>query len=157
MGTFTLYRFNGIEQFTITEAKVYAVENDDKNIMLWLEMETDEQPLRSVADTAGCGMNPSGEVTVYLDQLKLGTFGEQSFTIPSGYDEETRSLIAGLYYFEHQEVNNNTLRLSYKGDGVFSAHWTGTTTDISYYDGSKPDTRIEVTGDFFFEEYKNWL
>ena len=156
MGMFTLHRFNGIEQFTIAEAKVYVVENDDKSIMLWLEMETDEQPLRSVPDTADCGMNPSGEITIYLDHLQLGTFGERTFPIPNGYDEKSRSLIAGLYYFEHQEVNDNTLHLAYKGNGVFQARWTGVTTDIAYYDGSKPDTKIEVSGDFFFEDYKDW-
>lgn len=52
MGIFTLHRFNGIEQFEITEGKVYAVKNQDKRIMLWLEVETDEQPLCSMPD---CG------------------------------------------------------------------------------------------------------
>ena len=76
MGIFTLHRFNGIEQFEIIEGKVYAVKDQDKRMMLWLEVETNEQPLRSKPDTSECGMHPSGEVTVYLDHLQLGTFGE---------------------------------------------------------------------------------
>lgn len=157
MGIFTLHRFNGIEQFEITEGKVYAVKDQDKRIMLWLELETDEQPLRSMTDTAGCGMHPSGEVTVYLDHLHLGTFGERTFTLSNGYDEKSRSFIASLYYFEHQEVVDNTLLLAYKGDGIFQARWTGATPDVVHYDGSKPNMKIEVSEDFFFEDYKDWL
>ena len=133
MGIFTLHRFNGIEQFEITEGKVYAVKNQDKRIMLWLEVETDEQPLRSMTDTTGCGMHPSG------------------------YDEKSRTFIASLYYFEHQEVVDNKLWLAYKGDGMFQARWTGATPDAVHYDSSKPNMKMEVSGDFFFEDYKDWL
>ena len=126
-------------------------------MLLWLEVETDEQPLRSTPDTSGCGMHPSGEVTVYLDHLQLETWGEQTFMSPNGYDEKSRSFIASLYYFEHQEVVDNTVLLAYKGNGMFQARWTGAMPDVVHYDSSKPNMKIEVSGDFFFEDYKDWL
>ncbi len=42
------------------------------------------------------------------------------------------------------------------GKFILNVHWSGVTSDISYYDGSKPDTIIEVTGEFRFEEYLDW-
>ena len=98
---------------------------------------------------AGCRMHPSGEITVYLDYLQLETWGEQTFMIPNGYDEKSRSFIASLYYFEHREVVDNAVWLTYKGDGMFQARWTGATSDVVHYDGSKPNMKIEVSGDFF--------
>ena len=106
---------------------------------------------------AGCRMHPSGEITVYLDYLQLETWGEQTFMIPNGYDEKSRSFIASLYYFEHREVVNNAVWLAYKGDGMFQARWTGAATDVVQYDGSRPNMKIEVSGCFFFEDYKDWL
>jgi hypothetical protein len=157
MGIFILNRFNGREKFNISEAKIYAVKNSENKIMLWLEVETDEEPIQSVPDTADLKMNPSGEITVFLDNLNLNKFREREFFISKGCDETRNDLLARVYYFEHQEVNNNSLKLKYKGDGIFDIHWSGVTTDISYYDGSKPDTIIEVIGEFTFEEYMDWM
>lgn len=157
MGIFTLNRFNGVEKYEISEAKIYAVKKNENEIMVWLEVETEQEPIQSLPDTVDCKMNPSGEITVYLDHLNLENFGEQEFTISKGYDEDSKDLVARLYYFEHQDVNSNMLKMKYKGNGIFDIYWTGVTTDISYYDGSKPDTTIEVLGEFIFEEYKEWL
>jgi hypothetical protein len=157
MGTLTLYRFNGIEKYGISEAKIYAVKKNSNEVMVWLEIETKQEPIQSLPDTAEFNMNPSGEITIYLDNLNLENFGTQKFYLPKGYDEESNNLIAFLYYFEHEEINNNVLVMKYNGNGIFHVNWTGTTMDVSYYDGSKPDTKIEVIGEFIFDEYKEWL
>ncbi|PGE94167.1 hypothetical protein COE80_22430 [Bacillus pseudomycoides] len=157
MGSFTINRFNGIEKYEISEAKIYAVKKQENEIMLWLEVETEQEPIQSLPDTVDCKMNPSGEVTVYMDNLKLENFGEQEFIISKGYDEDSNDLAVRIYYFEHQEVNNNVLKMKYNGNGIFHINWTGITRDISYYDGSKPDITIEVNGEFIFEEFEEWL
>ncbi|WP_050183757.1 hypothetical protein [Domibacillus robiginosus] len=156
MGVFTLNRFNGVEKYRISEANMYAVKKDENEIMVWLEVETEREPLQPLPDTADCGMNPSAEVTVYVGRFHLKNFGEQEFVISKGYDKNRKDWTARLYYFEHQDVDRNTLKLTYKGNGIFDIHWTGVTTDISYYDGSKPDTRIEIFGECIFEEYADW-
>lgn len=77
----------------------------------------------------------------------------------SGQNKKGDSLdrdFARLYYFEHQEVDDNRGRITYKGKGIFHVHWTGTTMDVNYYDGSKPETRLELEGEFLLEDYEDW-
>ncbi|WP_198957540.1 hypothetical protein [Paenibacillus selenitireducens] len=156
MGTMTLKRFNGTEKFTLLESRAYVVHRDDGTIMMWFETETDPQAIMSVEDTADFAMNPNAEVTVYLDKLVLKEFGNRLFELSQGYNEENKALDARLYYFEHQEVDENLMKLEYRGNGVFYLQWTGVTTDISYYDDSKPKTVLEIVGEFFLEEYTSW-
>lgn len=156
MGTLTLFRFNGTETHKLAEAQAYATrkgEGDERKIMLWFETETDPEPLVRLPDPDELQNNPSAEITVYLDQLDLECFGVREFEIESGYNEDGTSLDARLYYFEHQEVYHNKVRIEYKGNGFFHVRWSGLTMDVNYYDGSKPDTRLELEGDFFFAEY----
>ncbi|WP_257130448.1 hypothetical protein [Bacillus pseudomycoides] len=97
MGSFTINRFNGIEKYEISEAKIYAVKKQENEIMLWLEVETEQEPIQSLPDTVDCKMNPSGGVTVYMDNLKLENFGEQEFIISKGYDEDSNDLAVRIY------------------------------------------------------------
>ncbi|MGN7356212.1 hypothetical protein ACTHPF_02525 [Paenibacillus sp. SAF-054] len=159
MNTLTLYRFNGTEQYRLSEASAYAAlvgEGQERSVMLWFETETDTEPVVRLPDPDEIYNNPSAEVTVYMDVLNLNEPGVREFSFESGYNKDGSSLDARLYYFEHQEVCHNQVRLEYKGEGIFHVWWSGTTMDVNYYDGSKPDTRIEVEGEFFFAEYKTW-
>ncbi|MCJ8010812.1 hypothetical protein MUG84_03515 [Paenibacillus sp. KQZ6P-2] len=159
MGNLTLFRFNGTEKHRLVEARAYATykgQGDDQKVMLWFETETDPEPLVSLPDPDELQNNPDAEITVYLDQLDLKHFGVREFELESGYNEDGSSLDARLYYFEHQEVHHNTVRIEYKGNGFFHVQWCGMTMDVNYYDGSRPDTRLELEGDFFFEEYETW-
>lgn len=152
MGVFMLKRFSGIEQYEISEASIYTVKKSRNEIMVWLEGETAQETIQSLPDTADCKMNPSGEITIYMENVNLENFGEQEFTISKGYDEDRSDWTARIYYFKHKDVNDNMLKMKYGGNGSFYIHWTGVTADISYYDGTKPDTRIEVYGEFIFEQ-----
>ncbi|MEN1985617.1 hypothetical protein [Paenibacillus hubeiensis] len=156
MGTLTLKRFNGIEQFRLVNSNVFAVRNDDGTIMLWFETETDPAAIMSVEDTAELSMNPDAEITLILEHLALKEFKAMSYELINGYNPKTRSLDARLYYFEHEAVNENTVELEYRDKGVFYLKWAGRTTDISYYDGSKPDTILEVEGEFILKDYEKW-
>lgn len=160
MGTLTITRFNGVEKFRLSESKAYCTykheEDGSKRIMMWFEAETDEEPMMTVPDTEGLHMNPSAEITIYLDELDLNHFGVRRYEIEAGYDHEQDNWDARLYYFEHQDVDRNVLMLEYKGQGVFGLQWKGSTTDICYYDGSKPDAILEVEGEFLLEEYEQW-
>ncbi|WP_256762159.1 hypothetical protein [Cohnella sp. WQ 127256] len=156
MGTMTLKRFNGTEKFKLSESRAYVVRSDDETIMMWFETETDPQAIMSVEDTAVFEMNPNAEVTVYLDKLVLKEFGTRLFELSQGYNEKSRALDASLYYFEHEAVDENIIKIVYKGNGIFFLQWSGTTTDISYYDNSKPKTILEIEGEFSLEEYTSW-
>jgi len=156
MGTLTLKRFNGIEQFRLVNSNAFAVRNDDGTIMLWFETGTDPAAIMSVEDTAELSMNPDAEITLILEHLALKEFKAISYELINGYNPETRSLDARLYYFEHEAVHENIVELEYRDKGVFYLKWTGRTTDISYYDGSKPDTILEVEGEFILKDYEKW-
>ncbi|WP_239616827.1 hypothetical protein [Cohnella mopanensis] len=156
MGTMTLKRFNGTEKYKLLESKAYVVRKDDETIMMWFETETDPQAIMSVEDTAIFEINPSAEVTIYLDKLVLEEFGTKLFELLQGYNENNRALDARLYYFEHQAVDENLIKLEYRGNGIFSLQWSGTTIDISYYDDSKPKAILEIEGEFLLEEYISW-
>lgn len=158
-GTLTLIRYNGTEKHALVESKAYATRtqvNERLQIMLWFETETDPQPLQHLPDSDELLNNPDAELTIYLHTLKLDEFAPLEFAIAHGYNENSRSLDARLYYFEHQEVNDNRGRIEYRGNGVFYVSWTGSTMDVDYYDGSKPDTRLELEGEFTMEKYEDW-
>ncbi|MGC6588584.1 hypothetical protein ACPV3A_27025 [Paenibacillus sp. Dod16] len=159
-GTLTLIRYNGTEKHALAGSKAYATRNqvnERPQIMLWFETETEPEPLQSLPDSDELLNNPDAELTIYLDTLKLDVFAPLEFTIAQGYNENSRSLDARLYYFEHQEVNDNRGRIEYRGNSVFYVYWKGTTMDVNYYDGSKPDTRLELEGEFTMEKYEDWL
>ncbi|MCM3782468.1 hypothetical protein M3231_05750 [Neobacillus mesonae] len=159
-GTLTLIRYNGTEKHVLEEAQAYATQTDvdgRQQVMLWFEAETDTTPLIPLPDPEELMSNPGAELTIYLDELHLNHFTSMEFTLSHGYNESSRSLDARLYYFEHQEVNDNRGRIEYKGNGVFGVQWTGTTMDVNYYDGSKPDTRLELEGDFILKNFEQWL
>ena len=99
--------------------------------MLWFETETEPEPLQSLPDSDEILNNPDAELTIYLDKLKLDEFVPLEFTITQGYNENSRSLDARLYYFEHQEVNNNRGRIEYREMVYFTyigreQRWTST-------------------------------
>lgn len=158
--TITLIRYNGTEKHALAESNAFATRtevNGKPQIMLWFETETETEPLQDFPDSDELLSNPDAELTIYLDTLKLNEFAPLEFTLARGYNENSRSLDARLYYFEHQEVNDNRGRIEYRGNGVFYVYWTGTTMDVNYYDGSKPDTRLELEGEFTMEKYVEWL
>lgn len=147
MGTLTLKRFNGIEEFQLEEPKIYTARNENQ-IMLWLETETKKLPLKTLPDTQKFHIRPRAEITICMDESQLIPLEKKHIRIPKGYDEETDNSVAQIHYFEQQPLHNNEVELIYQNNGTFLVHWKATTTDVSFYDGSKPETEIEIQGEF---------
>ena len=97
-------------------------------------------------------MHPSAEVLVKIPSFDLEALVGAHFRVPQGCLEEEESCRATLYYCEHEPLDNNELRILGRQGNLFRVHWCGTTLDVNYYDGSKPDTRVEIEGDFLFME-----
>jgi hypothetical protein len=38
----------------------------------------------------------------------------------------------------------------------FRVRWTAVTQDVNYYDGSKPQTQVEIEGEFLFKNIGKW-
>jgi hypothetical protein len=56
--------------------------------------------------------------------------------------------VATIYYYEHEDLDNNVIDVLRQEQDCFQIRWTATTLDVNYYDGSKPDTRVEIDGMF---------
>lgn len=146
-GTLTLHRFNGDEAYNLKSADV-RVRSEESQLVLTLEVDTEEGALQSVPDTVEFSAKPSAEVSVILHQLDEQTLVGQRFVVPAGYDPNTEEYVATLYYYEHQDLDNNVIEMLSRDSNKFHIRWTATTQDVNYYDGSKPDTSVVIDGVF---------
>ena len=156
IGRFTFHRFNGVEEYSLISATMLAVHEED-GICLWFEAKTDGVRLQSLADTAELHARPNAEVGVALQELDPNKLVGKRFTVPSGYDEKIEDHFATIYYVEHAGLNENEIEVTAQEGNVFHVHWKGTTTDVNFYDGSKPKTRVEIDGYFTFKDMQKWL
>jgi len=156
VGRFVLHRFNGDEEFRLRSADILAV-HDQGGIRLWFEAETDGVPVKSLPDTADLGGHPKAEIAVTLKKLNPKRLPGRRFSVPSGYDQASEDYVATIYYVEHECLNNNNIEILDREDNVFQVRWSGTTTDVNYYDGSKPETKVEIEGKFTFKYMSEWV
>jgi hypothetical protein len=124
---------------------------------LWCEVQSDGVARKSLPDTESLSAEPNAEVEVTVSTLNPNKLVGQTFAIQSGNDEVNQSFIARIYYVEHDFLNDNKIEILGQAGNVFHVRWTGTTTDVNYYDGSKPDTKVEIEGDFTFKDMDEWL
>ena len=61
-----------------------------------------------------------------------------------------------IYYVEHDELRECEVEVLSRDGAVFEVRLYGVTTDVNYYDGSKPDTRVEARGRFTFAKVSKW-
>ena len=96
--------------------------------------------------TADLGGSPNADVSVILDTLQADKLVGRQFSVPAAYDEELGDHMARFYYVEHEDLSDNEVVILAQNGASFHVRWTGTTTDINFCDGSKPDTRVEIDG-----------
>jgi hypothetical protein len=157
-GRLTLRRFNGIEIVRLQTAEIMAYRSDghmDGHIFLSFEIRTEKEAEESPEDTVGWKNPRSAEVNVLLSELAPSSLVGKHFSVPEGWTEEW-DLLARLYYFSHEPVNNNEIDVLEQQGNQFRIRWTGTTQDINFYDGSKPETILEVEGWFIFTDMEKW-
>jgi hypothetical protein len=146
-----LVRFCGEEYFPIIKA-TWFINKGNKFDELWFEIETMEGTILS-EDTKRLNARPNWQLTYVakkLDKndLKIGF----KMKIQNGYDEKIDDTVTNFYYCEHQQTDNNLIEiLKIDGEKLY-VRITGETTDVNYYDGSKPNNKIIVEAWF---EYGN--
>jgi hypothetical protein len=153
-GRLILRRFNGIEVVRLQTAEMMAYRSDG-HIFLSFEMRTENEADESSEDTAGWKNPRSAEVNVLLSELDPWSLAGKHFSVPEGWTEAW-DLLARLYYFAHEPINNNEIDILERQENRFHVRWTGTTRDINFYDGSKPETILEVEGWFIFPHMEKW-
>jgi hypothetical protein len=156
VGRFILHRFNGVEEFSVKTATMMAYHDED-GIRLWFEAKTDGVRVQGLPDTATLHARPKAEVAVTLKELDPRKLSGARFSVPHGYNEETDEYDATIYYVEHDYMNENEIEIVAQEGDIFHVYWTGTTTDVNYYDGSKPKTRVEIDARFTFKDVGKWI
>jgi hypothetical protein len=155
VGKFVLHRFNGDEEYEVERATMLAVHDED-GFRLWFEAETDGVYLKSLPDTASLHGHPKAEVAVALKKIEPTRLAGKTFSVPAGYDNEIDDHVASIYYVEHEDLDDNEIAVIARDGDVFQVRWTGTTTDVNYYDGSKPRTCVEIVAAFKFKDMAKW-
>jgi hypothetical protein len=156
-GQFILQRFNGDEIYRVATAVLWAHAKASGGLMLWCEVTTEPQALQTLPDTAEMEMHPYAELGVALPNLDVTQLAGTHFQVPSAYDAQAQERVATLYYCEHQDLDDNELRILARDGERFQIHWTATTGDVNHYDGSQPRTRVEITSWCKFQEMEKWL
>jgi len=155
VGRFVLHRFNGDEVYEVQRATILPVHDED-GFRLWFEAETDGVCLKSLPDTAILRGQPKAEVAVGVKKVEPTRLVGRKFSVPAAYDEEIDDHVSSIYYVEHEDLDDNQIEVTARDEDVFHVRWTGTTTDVNYYDGSKPRTRVEIDASFKFKEFAKW-
>lgn len=155
-GTFVLHRFNGNEIYAVKSARIEAFE-EDGTIDLFLFVNTKAKPLQTLADTEELKQRPNAEVYITLKVLNLSKFVGRRFSVPASWSEEKADHVSCIYYCEHNDLNQNVVRILEQQGNKFLIHWTGKTTDVNHYDGSKPETKVEIKAWFTFKGIRKWM
>ena len=155
VGKFILHRFNGDEEYEVQRATILAVHDED-GLRLWFEAENDGVCLKSLPDTASLHGHPKAEVAVGLKKIEPTRLAGKKFSVPAAYDHKIDNHVASIYYVEHEDLDDNLIEIDARDGDVFQVRWSGTTTDINYYDSSKPRTRVEIVAAFKFKDMAKW-
>ena len=154
---FILHRFNGDEVYNIKSAVLFAYVNEDRGVTLCLEAAADSDALQRCEDTADMRCAPRAETDFDLPELDAGRLVGRVFEFPgtTSYEDENDS--SSLYYCEHEPLWNHHVRFLSRDDDRFRLSWTATARDVNYYRGGKPDTRVEIEGEFLFKNVARWI
>lgn len=152
---FILHRFNGDEIFPIKSAVMFA-SADEEGITLWFEVEAEPEALKRCPDTVEFGGRPRAEVAKNLKKFDLENLVGKEFRIPGTVDDDEDSCESLIYYYEHEPLRKNRIRILSRHGDRFRLRWTAVTKDINFYDGSKPLTKVEIEGEFLFKDIQKW-
>ena len=152
VGTMTLQRFNGEEAYAIDSAKIEHCKTEGGGYSVTFRAEASKVPIRTLPDTESLNARPFAEITLHLAKPPaLALTVGQTFSLPKGYNEATGEYHTNFYYCEHEPLDNNEVVVLEREGLRVKARLSGTTTDVNFYDGSKPETKVVVEADFTLE------
>lgn len=151
-GTFILRRFNGDEVYQIESATI-ALDDGQDGVRLTFVVKAAKGALQTVPDTVTYPATPNAEVAIMLPPDDINKLVGRQFMVPTGYDSQQEEYVATIYYYEHEVLDNNVIDIFSHEHDAFHVRWTATTLDVNYYDGSKPDTQVEIDGMFRFDRH----
>jgi hypothetical protein len=148
---FELRRFNGVESYEVETASCNSYQREGSTEAVFVV--TTSRSIASLSDTEGLRATPSIEIGFRTNEplSSIFTAGAKYLNLPE-YDEGLDEWMTNLYYCEHQGIDNVTVEIESVDAGTVTATIEGTTRDVNYYDGSKPDTTVFVCAVFKRQE-----
>jgi hypothetical protein len=153
VGRLLLHRFCGEEEFILSTAEMLAFRRSG-GVRLWFDAETKGECIRVLEDTARHHAWPKLSVRVDLPGLVPNELVGQQFN-PRNYDPNGDPP-GTIFYFESDELRECAVVVLARDGPVFEVRLSGIATDVNFYDGSKPDTRVEAVGRFTFGKVSEW-
>lgn len=151
MNKLILKRFCGEEIYPVKNATWRILDGDgtwDDPYSLWLEITCG--PGKNLSeDTKSLDAEPNLDISFYA--VTLREEGIKAGFIMENQNEEDES-DALMYYCAHQPMRKNQMEVLEREGDVLVIRLTGETTDVNYYDGSKPDNTIEITARFLLKK-----
>lgn len=140
-------RFCGVEQYPVKTAKWYIIDGDrteDDPDMLCLDI-TLGSGYGLHKDTAMLKAEPVWEVRFCSVEIPASA-------LQSGFRLEQpnlqRDVYGNLYYTEHQPTTGNQMEIIKADETRLKIRLTGITEDVNFYDGSKPQSTLQIVAWF---------
>lgn len=153
VGRLILHRFCGDEEYILTSARMHAFGEED-GIRLWFDAETEGEWVGPEPETSRFRPRPAVSVRVHLPALApRGLVGQR---LAPTDREPNGDGPASIHYFDTDELEQPVVEVLGRDGQVFEVRISGSCTDVNFYDGSKPPTRLELTGRFTFAKVGEW-
>ena len=150
VGKLILHRFNGDETYALERA-VIRVERREIGAQIELRAQTNGTVIKSLPDTQGLHGTPDAWVSNAISLSEVENLVGMKLSVPHAYDENTQDFNTNFYYVEHEPLLTNEIEFVSRSKNRYRVKWTSQTLDVNCYDGSKPDTRVEIEGWFTLE------
>jgi hypothetical protein len=150
VGEIILHRFNGDEKFELGEALI-QIEKVGKKYSITLIANTNGKVIQGLPDTRDLPAQPSAQINVLTKISDPENLTGEKFSLPSSFDKQNKDYVSTIYYLEHEPLEANEIEVTAKKKHKYFIKWSGKTKDVNYYDGSKPDTLVMITGWFKIE------
>lgn len=139
-GTLVLERFNGREVYPITSAQLFV-----RKGRVLLRIET-APAVEQTTPKASTTPKPSADIWLKTAAFDSGTFAGSHHRIPRG--EVDDDFVARLYYFDHQPIDDNDIRVAAADGGGFAITWSGVVADPDSYAAKTPKARLIIDAVF---------
>ncbi len=144
IGTLTLHRFNGDEIWNLTKGGFSVIDWDDEAIItVWAGSngELISPPLEDTYDST----HPTLELQMAIPYTATDKLVDSKFEFTlTERPEDDDVYFSNFYYYGHEFTHHNSIAVIEQKDNFYHIIASATTTDVNFYDGSKPDNLIVI-------------
>ena len=139
-GTFTLHRWNGVEQFPVS-AVCITTYPERGQVAVCIEVEAARPPVSTLPDTEPLAATPNAEFTFLRPPASALDLLGFDCLISSGAVEG--EWVARLYYASHEALDGVSISFPEARGLDLRFKASGHCPDVCHH-GSKPSTRLEI-------------